>query len=98
MSFSFSGVMKFANKLKDSVSSNVNSFLQGSDNQNGGSIKDSISEVFQNVKSGSIAMGSKIAQTAESLLTKNTDLISVVITPNQIKYIIDNLGSGRFLS
>lgn len=97
MSFSFSGVMKFANKLKDSVSSNVNSFLQSSDNQSG-SIKESISGVFQSVKSGSIAMGSKIAQTAESLLTKNTELISVVIAPNQIKYIIDNLGSSCFLS
>ena len=39
-----------------------------------------------------MAVGAAIAQTAETLLTKNTEIISVVTSPNHIDYIIDNLG------
>ena len=49
------------------------------------------------VKNSSIAVGKQIAQTAESLLVKNTELVTVDITSQQIKYMLDNLGSDCLL-
>lgn len=94
MSFSLSSVKKFASKLKDSISSNTSASSQSSTsiNQTASSLKNSLSEVFSSVKSGSIAVGNKIAQTAENLLSKNTDIISIVINSSQLSYIRDNLG------
>ncbi|KAK8821486.1 hypothetical protein WA556_001937, partial [Blastocystis sp. ATCC 50177/Nand II] len=93
----FSGVKKFARKVKQTVTENVSALRQGGQSEGtsgSSSIADSLSGVFQSVKNGSIAVGKQIAQTAESLLTKNTERIDVQITPTQIKYILDNLESG----
>lgn len=98
MSFDFSGVKKFARKVKQTVTENVSALRQGGQSEGtsgSSSIADSLSGVFQSVKNGSIAVGKQFAQTAESLLTKNTERIDVQITPTQIKYILDNLGDSR---
>ena len=99
MSFDFSGVKKFARKVKQTVSENVNVLRQGGQlegTSGSSSIANSLSGVFQSVKNGSIAVGKQIAHTAESLLTKNTERIDVQISPKQIKYILDNLGDSCF--
>ena len=98
MSFNFSDVKKFASKLKESVSSNVTSLLQNSNSGNNvsSSIKNGINGVIQSVKTGSMAVGAKIVQTKDSLLTKTNEVIDVVIAPCQIKYIVDNLGIRSF--
>lgn len=100
MSFDFSGVKSFARRVKKSVTENVNALRQGSQssgNLGSSSIADSLSGMFQTVKNSSIAMGKQIAQTAESLLVKNTELVTVDITSQQIKYMLDNLGSDCLL-
>ena len=98
MSFNFSDVKKLASKLKESVSSNVTSLLQNSNSGNNvsSSIKNGINGVIQSVKTGSMAVGAKIVQTKDSLLTKTNEVIDVVIAPCQIKYIVDNLGIRSF--
>ena len=98
MSFNFSDVKKLASKLKESVSSNVTSLLQNSNSGNNvsSSIKNGINGVIQSVKTGSMAVGAKIVQTKDSLLTKTNEVIDVVIAPCQIKYIVDNLGILSF--
>ena len=98
VSFNFSDVKKLASKLKESVSSNVTSLLQNSNSGNNvsSSIKNGINGVIQSVKTGSMAVGAKIVQTKDSLLTKTNEVIDVVIAPCQIKYIVDNLGIRSF--
>ena len=98
MSFNFSDVKKLASKLKESVSSNVTSLLQNSNSGNNvsSSIKNGINGVIQSVKTGSMAVGAKIVQTKDSLLTKTNEVIDAVIAPCQIKYIVDNLGILSF--
>lgn len=94
MSFSFASVKKLASKLKDSITTNTGTIPQngGGQTQTSTSFIDSFSGVISSVKSGSIAVGNKIAQTAETFLAKNTEIIDVKINGSQLNYIKDNLG------
>ena len=73
MSFSFGSIKSFASRVKESVSSNLDSFKSStSSSANVKSVKTGFSNMLQSVKESSAAVGKQIAQTAGTLLSKST--------------------------
>ena len=65
MSFSFGSIKSFASRVKESVSSNLDSFKSStSSSANVKSVKTGFSNMLQSVKESSAAVGKQIAQTA----------------------------------
>lgn len=94
MSFTLSGIKSLALKVKESVSSNLDSSKQSSSTTSGSnSMKIGLSSVLQSVKSGSAAVRKQLAQTAENLLSRTNSTIEVFISPSQFRYILENLGN-----
>ena len=93
MSFSFGSIKSFASRVKESVSSNLDSFKSSSSSSsNVKSVKTGFSSMLQSVKESSAAVGKQIAQTAGTLLAKSVLYKEVYVSPNYFRYILESLG------
>ena len=93
MSFSFGKIKSFASRVKESVSSNLDSFKSSSPSSSSvKSVKTGFSSMLQSVKEGSAAVGKQLAQTAGNLLSKSVLYKEVYISSNYFRYILENLG------
>ena len=98
MSFSFAKVKNFASRVKDSVTSNVNTIVQNNPglSRAGATLRESISDVVSSVKSTSAALGKQISQTAENFAAKANATVTVTIRGSEVRYVIDNMGRMGF--
>lgn len=98
MSFSFAKVKNFANRVKDSVASNVNTIVQNNPglSRAGATLRESISDVVSSVKSTSVALGKQISQTAENFAAKANATVTVTIRGSEVRYVIDSMGRIGF--
>lgn len=93
MSFSFGSIKSFASRVKESVSSNLDSFKSStSSSANVKSVKTGFSSMLQSVRESSAAVGKQIAQTAGTLLSKSVLCKEVCVSPNYFRYILESLG------